>query len=116
MSYKAFCQVVILGSANYVPFMRLPASERRSVVESILDINIFSVMNQILKGKQSAVKEEISIADADINVEREKVRLNQKYLESRGKDTDTAAEQCREDIDRCPPLQYSAWVGETRSS
>lgn len=101
MSYKAFCQVVILGSANYVPFMRLPASERRSVVESILDINIFSVMNQILKGKQSAVKEEISIADADINVEREKVRLNQKYLESRGKDTDTAAEQCREDIERC---------------
>jgi DNA repair exonuclease SbcCD ATPase subunit len=41
MNYKSFCQVVILGSANYIPFMRLTAAERRAVVESILDIGVF---------------------------------------------------------------------------
>ena len=101
MNYKAFCQVVILGSANYVPFMRLTAAERRAVVESILDINIFSVMNGLLKGKLSKLKEEIGIAEADINVEREKVRLNLKYLENKGKDTNLAADQCRADIEKC---------------
>ena len=101
MSYKAFCQVVILGSANYVPFMRLTAAERRAVVESILDINIFSTMNTLLKGKLSALKEELSIAEADMNVEREKVRLNLKYLENKGKDTTLAADQCKTDIQKC---------------
>lgn len=101
MNYKAFCQVVILGSANYVPFMRLTAAERRAVVESILDINIFSVMNTLLKGKLSKLKEELSITEADTNVEREKVRLNQKYLENKGKDTNLASDQCRADIAKC---------------
>ena len=44
MSYKAFCQVVILGSSNYTPFMKLSAGDRRNVVEDLLDINIFSLM------------------------------------------------------------------------
>jgi DNA repair exonuclease SbcCD ATPase subunit len=101
MNYKAFCQVVILGSANYVPFMRLTAAERRAVVESILDINIFSVMNTLLKGKLSKLKEELAITEADTNVEREKVRLNQKYLENKGKDTNLASDQCRADIAKC---------------
>jgi len=101
MSYKAFCQVVILGSANYVPFMRLTAAERRAVVESILDINVFSVMNGLLKGKLSKLKEELAVTDADVSVEREKVRLNQKYLENRGKNTDIAADQCRADVLKC---------------
>jgi len=101
MNYKAFCQVVILGSANYVPFMRLTAAERRAVVESILDINIFSVMNGLLKGKLSKLKEELAITDADVNVYREKVRLNLKYLENKGKDTKHLADQCRADIHNC---------------
>lgn len=101
MNYKAFCQVVILGSANYVPFMRLTAAERRAVVESILDINIFSVMNGLLKGKLSKLKEELAITDADVNVYREKVRLNLKYLETKGKDTKHLADQCRADIHNC---------------
>lgn len=101
MSYKAFCQVVILGSANYVPFMRLTAAERRAVVEAILDINIFSTMNTLLKGKLSKLKEELSITEADTNVEREKVRLNLKYLENKDKDSTVAADQCRADIGKC---------------
>ena len=51
MSFKSFCQVVILGTTNYVPFMSLPAAERRSIVENLLDIDVFSVMNILLKAK-----------------------------------------------------------------
>ena len=49
MTYKSFCQVVILGSSNYVPFMQLSASDRRLVVENLLDIDVFSVMNTLSK-------------------------------------------------------------------
>ena len=68
MNYRSFCQVVILGSANYIPFMRLPAAERRSVVESILDIGVFSVMNAQLKERISLNKEELQHAETAVSV------------------------------------------------
>ena len=58
MNYKTFCQVVILGSTNYVPFMRLSAADRRSIVENLLDIDVFSKMNEVLKSRLSESKEE----------------------------------------------------------
>lgn len=73
MNYKSFCQVVILGSANYIPFMRLAAAERRAVVESILDIGVFSAMNVHLKERISANKEELSHAETAIGIARERV-------------------------------------------
>ena len=81
MNYRSFCQVVILGSANYVPFMRLPAAERRSVVESILDIGIFSTMNASLKERISGNKEEIRHAESAIAVARERVALLRRMVE-----------------------------------
>jgi DNA repair exonuclease SbcCD ATPase subunit len=59
MNYKTFTQVVILGSSAFVPFMQLSAADRRSVIENILDINIFSTMNVVLKGKILSIKENI---------------------------------------------------------
>ena len=59
MNYKTFCQVVILGSTNYVPFMRLSASDRRNIVESLLDIDVFSKMNDALKIRVLESKEEL---------------------------------------------------------
>ena len=79
MNYKAFCQVVILGSANYIPFMRLPAAERRSVVESILDIGVFSVMNSLLKEKASQNKEDSRLVETQFLVIKERVK-NQKKI------------------------------------
>lgn len=81
MTYKSFCQVVILGSANYVPFMRLPAPERRGVVESILDIGIFSTMNAVLKERMSASKEEMRHAESAVAVARERVSLLRRMVE-----------------------------------
>ena len=57
MSYKSFTQIVILGSATYVPFMELPAGQRRDIIEDLLDIQVFSVMNNLLKDKVSSNKE-----------------------------------------------------------
>ena len=59
MNYKTFCQVVILGSTNYIPFMRLSASDRRNIVESLLDIDVFSKMNDALKIRVLESKEEL---------------------------------------------------------
>lgn len=59
MNFKTFCQVVILGSTNYVPFMQLPAAGRREVNEALLDLQTFSVMNTLLKGKMSALDKDI---------------------------------------------------------
>lgn len=81
MNYRSFCQVVILGSANYIPFMRLPAAERRSVVESILDIGVFSVMNAQLKERISLNKEELQHAETAVSVARERVTLLRRMVE-----------------------------------
>jgi len=74
MSYKSFTQVVILGSARYTPFMQLSASDRRSVIEDLLDIQIFSNMNLIVKDKLSALKE--SIQDCKYNIELYKDKID----------------------------------------
>ena len=66
MNYKTFCQVVILGSTNYVPFMRLSAADRRSIVENLLDIDVFSKMNEVLKSRLSESKEELRQMESQI--------------------------------------------------
>ena len=73
LNYKTFTQVVILGSASFVPFMQLPSSQRREVIEDILDIRIFSTMNQILKEKSSETKSEILRIDQEITNAKTKV-------------------------------------------
>lgn len=60
LNYKSFTQIVILGSATYVPFMELPAHGRREIIEDLLDIQVFSTMNTLLKDKISANKESIT--------------------------------------------------------
>ena len=59
LNYKSFTQIVILGSATYVPFMELPAHGRREIIEDLLDIQVFSTMNTLLKDKVSSNKESI---------------------------------------------------------
>ena len=85
MNYKSFCQVVILGSANYIPFMRLTAAERRAVVETILDIGVFSSMNAYLKERVSANKEELQHAESALAVARERVSVLKRMCEDEKK-------------------------------
>ena len=73
MNYKTFCQVVILGSTNYVPFMRLPAADRRNIVENLLDIDVFSKMNEALKSRLLSTKEELRSVESSISTIRLKI-------------------------------------------
>jgi DNA repair exonuclease SbcCD ATPase subunit len=98
MTYKSFCQVIILGSANYVPFMRLTAAERRSIVETILDINIFSTMNTLLKGKVSQSREELTEIENKLTVIKERIALQKKYMDERSKDENDLAQKYEDEI------------------
>jgi len=73
LNYKTFTQVVILGSASFVPFMQLPNTQRREVIEDILDIRIFSTMNQLLKEKANETKAEIVRIETEIANAKTKV-------------------------------------------
>lgn len=82
MSHKSFCQVVILGSTNYTPFMRLSAADRRNIVEALLDINIFSIMNTVLKGKVSLLKDDMKEIDDSIKILKHKQESQQKIIDN----------------------------------
>ena len=82
INYKTFTQVVILGSASFVPFMQLTNAQRREVIEDILDIKIFSTMNQLLKEKQNAVKDEIVRVENELTVSRAKVESQQAIIKT----------------------------------
>jgi DNA repair exonuclease SbcCD ATPase subunit len=73
LNYKTFTQVVILGSASFVPFMQLTSAQRREVIEDILDIRIFSTMNQILKEKANETKDTIKRIEGEITTAKTKV-------------------------------------------
>jgi DNA repair exonuclease SbcCD ATPase subunit len=72
LNYKTFTQVVILGSASFVPFMQLPTTQRREVIEDILDIRIFSTMNQLLKEKAQETKDAIFKIENEIASAKDK--------------------------------------------
>lgn len=81
MNYKSFTQVVILGSSSFVPFMQLSAADRRNVIEDILDINVFSLMNGILKTRISTIKEETRELGYEISIAKEKIRVQEEHIQ-----------------------------------
>lgn len=80
LNHKSFHQIVVIGSAAFTPFMQLPAGQRRSIIEELLDIQVFSRMNQILKEKIARTKEAINEANNQLEIIAEKVRLQNKYI------------------------------------
>ena len=82
MNPKSFGQIVVLGSANFVPFMQLPANHRREVIEDLLDIQIFSIMNSLLKDKQIDNKTKSTDVDYKIDMCEQKIELHKKHIET----------------------------------
>lgn len=82
MNHKSFAQIVVLGSANYIPFMQLSAGDRRAVIEDLLDIQIFSVMNTLLKEKIAANKVAIRDAEYQIDLVEQKIEMTQRHIAS----------------------------------
>jgi len=89
MNYKSFTQIVILGSSTFVPFMQLPASHRREVIEDLLDIRIFSSMNVVIKEKIRSIKDEVKTLELKKESLNDKVKMQKNFieeLENRGKE------------------------------
>jgi DNA repair exonuclease SbcCD ATPase subunit len=80
LNHKSFHQVVVIGSASFTPFMQLPPGQRRTIIEELLDIQVFSRMNQILKEKIARTKEQINDVNNQLEIISEKVRLQNKYI------------------------------------
>ena len=93
LNYRSFTQVVILGSSTFIPFMQLKSQARREVVEDILDIKIFSLMNFILKGKVKSLNADISENQYQLELNREKVSLQENYIEDIERNKDTLLSQ-----------------------
>lgn len=100
MNHKSFSQIVVLGSASFVPFMQLTAAHRREIVEDLLDIQIFSTMNLLLKEKVSANKTNLLAVDFDIKSHADKIELYKKHIESLKQNNDELIAQKRDQIDQ----------------
>ncbi len=87
MNYKSFTQIVILGSTNFTPFMQLSAADRRTVIEDLLDIQIFSSMNVIVKNKLHGLKDEATQLKIQIDNTKDKIELHKKHLDELKKNT-----------------------------
>ena len=82
MNYKSFTQIVVLGSSTFVPFMRLPLASRREIIEDILDIQIFSMMNINLKEKLKFSNDDIKDRDYQIDLLEEKVTMQKNFIDN----------------------------------
>ena len=98
MNFKSFTQIVVLGSSTFVPFMRLPGQQRREIIEDILDIQVFSVMNSRLKDKIRENNEEIKDLDYQLHLLDEKIELQKKYMLELKKKTEAEIDKKKEKI------------------
>ena len=80
LNHKTFHQVVVLGSSSFIPFMQLQSTHRREVIEDLLDINVFSKMNIILKEKTNTLKNNIKDINYNIDIQKNKIETQTKYI------------------------------------
>ena len=99
LNYQSFTQVVILGSSTFIPFMQLKARHRREVVEEILDIQIFSLMNMLLKIKLKDLQEELVSTDNRYELTTEKISLQENYIDDLKKNKDKLINTKKESIE-----------------
>lgn len=83
LNMKSFCQVVVLGSATFQPFMQLPGGQRRDIIEDLLDLQIFTTMNSLLKDKVQNNNEELNDVNSDQKVVMEKIKIVKEHLTER---------------------------------
>lgn len=79
-NYKSFCQVVVLGSASYTPFMELPALQRREVIEDLLDLQIFTTMNSLLKDKITENNNNIKECTNNITLTNDRINIIKEHI------------------------------------
>ena len=99
-NFKSFTQVVILGSASFVPFMQLSASDRRTIIEELLDIQIFSSMNKLVKEKMDQIKEETKDNKYNMDLTAEKIKFQKQNIEEHRKHNEHEIEKKKSEISK----------------
>ena len=100
MNYKSFTQIVVLGSSTFVPFMRLPLAQRREIIEDILDIQIFSMMNIALKDKMKISTEEMREVDYSADMAEQKIDMQRRLIEQLSTRDESLIKEKQEYIDK----------------
>jgi DNA repair exonuclease SbcCD ATPase subunit len=98
LNYKSFTQVVILGSASFVPFMQLSPADRRAIIEDLLDIQIFSSMNSIVKEKMATIKDESTKNKYQMDLTSERINFQKQSIEEHKKHNDAEIEKKKAEI------------------
>ena len=99
LNYKSFTQIVVLGASSFLPFMQLSGQYRRDIIEDLLDIQIFSVMNWILKTKMSDSKNKLKDFENSISVLGEKVKVQEKYISEVKEINNDRIEESKKDVE-----------------
>ena len=99
LDHRSFHQVVVLGSSSFIPFMQLPAWSRRHVIEDLLDINIFTKMNLLLKERNSKIKEQLTDIDHSLDIFKTKMKAQEKYIKDLQSLNDDQIEMKRKSIE-----------------
>jgi len=98
MNYKSFTQVVIIGSSNFVPFMQLSASNRREVIEDLLDIKIFSSMNSLVKDKIKELKDQVKTLDLSKDSLKDKISMQEDFIQKIQNEGETKIKENKKEI------------------
>ena len=98
LNHKSFCQIIILGSSTFVPFMQLPTWQRREIIEDLLDIQIFSTMNTLLKEKVNKNKADVQEVKYQIDLIQEKIVLHRDMLKRIRKSNDDQVKELENKI------------------
>ena len=93
LNHKSFHQVVVLGSSSFTPFMQLSALNRREVIEDLLDINVFSKMNMVLKNRLSELKDQITENRHELDLIQAKIDSQKNHIEELQKISDNQREK-----------------------
>ena len=100
MNFKSFTQIVILGSSSFVPFMQLPAQNRRSIIEELLDIQVFGQMNELIKRDVILLKENIRQNQNDLDLINNTIEITEKHNKDRMEDIGNIIEKKKKDIEK----------------
>jgi len=98
LNYKSFTQIVILGSASFTPFMQLKTADRREIIEDLLDIQIFSTMNNLVKDRLSNNKDLVANKKHEIDLEQQKFDIQKKHIEELKQNNDDKVKEYGEEI------------------
>ena len=98
LNYKSFTQVVILGSASFVPFMQLSPADRRAIIEDLLDIGIFSSMNSVVKEKMSEIKDFTTKTKYEMELTAEKIKFQKQNIEEHKNRSEAEIEKKKKEV------------------